>query len=60
MLYSAAREMSKDHLQIAVRKMTDNVNKLRGHCDVMLLNDALQSWQREQKLQTGKGTHIEH
>ena len=51
---SAAKEMSKEHLQAAVRKMTDSVNKLRGHSDVMLLNDALQSWQREQTSQTGK------
>ena len=48
--------MSKEHLQAAVRRMTDRVNKLRGHCDVMLLNDALQSWQKEQKSMAGKGT----
>jgi len=48
--------MSKEHLQVAVRKMTDRVNKLRGHCDVMLLNDALQSWQKEQQSTAGKPT----
>ena len=54
---SAAKEMSKEHLQAAVRKMTDSVNKLRGHSDVMLLNDALQSWHREQHSQKGKPAH---
>ena len=57
MCSSAAKEMSKEHLQAALRKMTDSVNKLRGHSDVMLLNDALQSWQKEQRLQTGKPVH---
>lgn len=57
MCSSAAKEMSKEHLQAAVRKMTDSVNKLRGHSDVMLLNDALQSWQRAQHSQTGKPVH---
>ena len=49
--------MSKEHLQAAVRKMTDSVNKLRGHCDIMLLNDALQSWQKEQESKEGKYTY---
>ena len=54
MYSSAAKEMSKEHLQAAVRKMTDRVNKLRGHCDIMLLNDALQSWQKELQSTAGK------
>ena len=51
---SAAQEMSKEHLQAAMRKMTDGVNKLRGHSDVMLVNDSLQSWQKEQHSKAGK------
>ena len=50
---SAVKEMSKQHLQAGMRKMTDSVNKLRGHSDVMLLNDALQSWQKEQLSKSG-------
>ena len=50
---SAAKEMSKEHLQAGLRKMTDSVNKLRGHSDVMLVNDALQSWQKEQISKSG-------
>ena len=56
-LISAAKEMSKEHLQAGLRKMTDSVNKLRGHSDVMLVNDALQSWLREQLSKTGKPVH---
>ncbi|XP_065884810.1 inositol polyphosphate-4-phosphatase type I A-like [Dysidea avara] len=40
---SAAQEMSREHLKAAFRKLADKVNKLRGHCDVMLMNDAVRS-----------------
>jgi len=47
--------MSRDHLKAAFRKLADKVNKLRGHCDVMLLNDAVISYQNE--LQDGSGMY---
>ena len=43
LFHSAAQEMSREHLKAAFRKLADKVNKLRGHCDVMLMNDAVRS-----------------
>jgi len=51
---SAAQEMSREHLTAAFRKLADKVNKLRGHCDVMLMNDAVRSLHNEQQENTGK------
>ena len=51
---SAAQEMSREHLKAAFRKLADKVNKLRGHCDVMLMNDAVRSLHNEQQENIGK------